>query len=71
MGPETVGLTFLGERQALVDAESMLLIDNNQSQPCEFHTRLKEGMCAHNNGGFAAAYVLKGAPSRGSGQPSG
>src|SRR5690625_2437401 len=47
MGTEPIMGPFLAQRQALVNAEAVLLIDNNQPKPGEDHILLKQGVGSH------------------------
>src|SRR5690625_8028955 len=47
MGTEPIMGPFLAQRQALVNAEAVLLIDNNQPEPGEDHILLKQGGSSH------------------------
>ena len=40
---------LLTQRQALVDAESVLLVDDDQSETLKLHTALEQGVGTHRN----------------------
>src|SRR5690625_1991657 len=59
MGTEPIMGPFLAQRQAVVNAEAVLLIDNNQPEPGEDHILLNYGVSSHRHLRFAASQLFQ------------
>jgi len=55
-----VGRGFIHQALALQDAEAMLFVNGDKSEPCEFHIVFNQRVRADDKLGFAGANAIEG-----------